>query len=117
LTFLSTVRAADQDAARAPNDLADAEPAQQAAALDNVMAATFELHGSLSRKARLERDLVAPLDAPARSIERSLRILIVVEAPQQHLQVALRLHRTSDDAEGHAIISGLVERERPGMIV
>ena len=39
------------------------------------------------------------LHAPARSVERSLRIVAVVDDPAHNLEVALRLHRPAHDTE------------------
>ena len=63
-------------------------------------------------EARLEVHLPAGTDAPARRVERRLRVVAVVDEPHDHLDVPLRLHRASHHAERAEKRTALEEHPR-----
>ena len=56
-------------------------------------------HGGVER--RLQRHAAPAGDAPARRVGGGLRVLAVAQHAQRHLHMALVLHRSAHDAEGH----------------
>ena len=66
------------------------------------MTALGQIRHRLERRAFFNQQVapgIASVNIPARSIERLLRIEIVVDQGADDLEVALRLHETAHDAE------------------
>src|SRR5581483_10358210 len=77
-----------------PDDLARAEVEARPLGARELVAARLEAARGVGRHVLLDPDrLVELVHAPARAVDRGLRVLAVVDDAAEHLHVALRLHR------------------------
>src|SRR3954463_11674507 len=77
-----------------PDDLARAEVEARPLGARHLVAARLEAARGVGRHVLLEPHcLVELVDAPARPVDRRLRVLAIVDDAREHLHVALRLHR------------------------
>src|SRR5262249_35245099 len=85
----------------APDDLAGAEVEARSFGAGHLVAARLEAIQRLGRHVLLGPDrLVDFVHAPARAVDRGLRVLAVVDDAREHLHMALRLHGAAHQAEG-----------------
>src|SRR5215472_2677985 len=97
----------------APDDLAGAEVEARPLGARHLVAARLQAAQRLARHVLLGPDrLVDFLHAPARAVDRGLRILAVVDDAREDLHVALRLHGAAHQAEGGERLAVLGDEAR-----
>src|SRR5581483_3992338 len=104
------VGTADPRVAEAEDRLPDAEAVREHGPPHLVPESAQRL--LLPPQAGLELDGAVRLDAPARRVERGLRVGALVDEPQHDLEVALRLHRAAHDPERPEQAAAL--KQQPG---
>src|SRR5690242_15302997 len=84
-----------------PDDLARAEIEARPLGARHLVAAHLEARSGVGRHVLLDPHRPVELvEAPARSVDRRLRVLAVVDDAAEYLHVALRLHGAAHQAEG-----------------